>query len=417
MGDRAHGRQHGASALRVVFLNQFFAPDEAATAQMLDDLVEAARAEGIECHVVCSDRSYAHPERRYPRREGRPGLAVRRVPATAFGRSGAVGRVLDYATYAAGAAVELLRGPAPDVVVGLSTPPLLGALAHVGARLRGARSVYWVMDVYPDVAFALGALQPESWAGRILRALSRRTLAGADCVVALGETMAERLAALGARRVETVHNWADSDAIRPKPPSESRLRERLGWQARFVVLYSGNLGLAHEFETLLGAADLLRDRADVLFAFLGHGPRFAEVEHAARARALPNVAFHPALPRDELGDSLAAGDLHVVTLRPAMAGLLVPSKIYGILAAARPTLYVGPPEGEVWSILRNGGCGTACPNGDAVATAAAILAYRDAPERRVREGRAARELLERSFTRTRQTARLVGLIQGAAGGR
>jgi glycosyltransferase involved in cell wall biosynthesis len=378
---------------------------------MLGDLVEAARADGIDCRVICSNRAYADPGRRYPRHEWAERLAVQRLATTGFGRGSTLGRVADYVSYVAGAIPALLAGPRPDVVVGLSTPPLLGALAVLLARLRRARAAYWVMDVHPDVSFALGVLSERGLTGRALVWLAGATLRRADTVVALGESMSERLRARGATDVSVVHNWADERSITPQPPEASRFREQLGARGRFLVLYSGNLGLAHEFDTLLGAAARLRGRPEVLFAFVGHGPRFDEVRQSARAQQLDNVVFHGSLPRAELHDSLAAADVHCVTLRDGLQGLLVPSKIYGILAAGRPTLYVGPASGEVHDILREGPCGTACANGDVDAVVAALRAYQDDPERRRREGASARALFESRFTRARQTAALVAILR------
>lgn len=299
--------------------------------------------------------------------------------------------------------VRLLSGPKPDVVVGLTTPPILGALAVLVGRLRGARSVYWAMDVHPDVAFALGILSRAGLAGRALSALSGWTVRSADLVVVLGETMAGLLERRGARRIAVVHNWADESTIRPLPVDESAYRAARGWGSRFVVLYSGNMGLAHDFDTVLAAAERLETRTDITFAFVGDGPRRKEVERAATARDLKNVEFHSAVPRLALGDGLAAGDIHLVTLRPEVPGLLVPSKIYGILAAGRPTLYVGPPVGEVHDIVVSAGCGTAVSNDDVEALASSIAGYVDDLARRAREGLAARSFFEGRFTKAKQT--------------
>ena len=390
-----------------LFLNQYFPPDEAATAQILGDLASEAARAGMAVRVICGDRSYFDPSRRYPHRERWHGVAIERVRRSGFGRQAAVGRMVDYATYLIGTLIRALSGPKPDVIVALSTPPILGALGAAVARIRGARSVYWVMDVYPDIAFELGALRAGSVAGRIFAAISRWTLRSSGLVIALGDTMATRLRDAGAKNVIAVHNWADGEAIRPLPSAQSQYRRARGWRERFVVLYSGNLGLAHEFETVLDAAARLADRP-VVFAFVGSGPRLDEARAIAAHRRLANVEFHPHVTREDLGDLLAAGDLHLVTLRPGIPGLLVPSKVYGILAAGRPTLYVGPDEGEVRAIVRRG-CGAAVPNGDVDRLVETIEVYRTDETRRRREGLAARRLVDAEFTNARQT----GLILAA----
>ena len=196
-----------------------------------------------------------------------------------------------------------------------------------------------------------------------------------------------------------IHHWADGRAIRPCPEQDNELRAARGWSDRFVILYSGNLGLAHEFDTLLGAAELLRDEPRFLFAFVGAGPRLAEVRQQATRRGLPNVEFHPQVRPGDLGRSLTSGDVHLVTLREGLAGLLVSSKIYGILAAGRPTLYVGPQAGEIPQILREGSCGTCHSVGDSAGLAATIRRYDAEETYRMDQGRRARLLFERRFTK------------------
>jgi len=404
--------------MRILLLNQYYAPAEAATAQLLADLGACLARAGHAVTAVCSRRSYPDPTLVHPAREVIDGVAVRRLPGTGFGRTTAAGRVADYASFMAAAAVRLLLGPRFDVVVVLTTPPLLATLALAGARVRRGRVVYWVMDVYPDVAFALGVLRRESPAGRALEGLARRTLRAADAVVALGETMAERLAGLGARRVEVIHNWSDGQAVHPAPAAGHPLRSAWGWDGRFVVLYSGNLGLAHEFDTVLAAAERLGDRPEIRLAFVGGGPREAEVRREIGRRGLTNVELRTHQAREDLGQSLTAGDVHLVTLRAGLEGLLVPSKIYGILAAGRPTLYVGPAAGEIDAIVREGRCGTRVGAGDAAGLAAAIRAYADDALRVAEEGRRARALFDARFDREHALAahrRVIESLSGAAG--
>jgi glycosyltransferase involved in cell wall biosynthesis len=282
------------------------------------------------------------------------------------------------------------------------------------ARARSARLVFWVMDVYPDLAFELGVLRRNSLAGAVLGYLSRRVLIGADRVVALGEYMAAHLEKAGAPRVETVHNWADGEAIQPRSTEDHPLRESWGWTDRLVVLYSGNLGLAHDFETVLDGAEILQERTDILLAFVGTGPQVARIQSEVRRRGLGNVEFRPWMPLDQLGSSLTAADVHLVTLRDLLVGLLVPSKIYGILAAGRPTLYVGPAESEVAEILNEAECGVSVTPGQARAFADAVVAYADDPSRRVEHGRRARARFERAYDKTGAVRRLTDVIETAA---
>jgi glycosyltransferase involved in cell wall biosynthesis len=397
--------------VRVTLLNQYYAPDEAATAQILADLGARLVSAGHEVAAICSDRSYASPDRRYPRRETLDGVSVRRARATGFGRQRKLGRIADYATFMTGAFFQAMRGPRPDVIVALSTPPLLALLGTIAARLRRAKVVFWVMDVYPDLAFELGVLAPRSVPGRVLKRLSAMALKAADRVIALDDAMAKRLTSQAPVRVDVVRNWAEDAPPSGRGADGHALRARWGWQGRFVVLYSGNMGLAHEFDTVLAAAHALAGHADILFAFVGGGPRRAEVEAEVRRRRLPNVEFRPYVPRKSLGESLAAGDVHLVTLRPGLAGMLVPSKIYGILAAGRPVLYVGPDEGDIAEIVEEHRCGLRIRPGDADGLVAAVLSYGSDETRRHTDGERGRALYEERFTKEKGTRAMLAVIE------
>jgi glycosyltransferase involved in cell wall biosynthesis len=428
----------------ILLLNQYYAPDEAATAQMLADLGEGLAARGARVVAITSDRSYADPSRRYPARETIRGVEVRRVRTTGFGRATKPGRIADYFTFLAGAKLQLLFGPAPDAVVSLSTPPLVALLGSFIGRIRGARTLFWSMDVYPDVAYELGAIRKGSLTGRLVASLARLTHRLPDVVVALGDTMKAKLEEGGANDVAVIHNWADGDAIRPMPVETNELRRAWGWSDRFVILYSGNMGLGHEFETaLLGTARVALNAEGGLrnaesggptprLAFIGAGPRRHEIEQRAvdlgllEAQAshsefrIPNsefapatvpplriphsefrIHFRPPLPRDQIAMSLTAADVHLVTMRDGMQGLIVPSKIYGILAAGRPTIYVGPAEGEIYEIVAGGACGVHVAIGDAAGFANAVERYASDPALVRAHGENARRLFDERFTRER----------------
>lgn len=383
--------------MRVVFVNQFYAPAKGATAQLLTDVAESLARTGIDVSVICGDRSYPDPVRIRAAGRFSNGVRVRRIPVWFSAAGGWFGRLVQGTSFAVGAALHLMSMPRPDLVITLTSPPMIPIVGFVAARLRSAKSYNWVMDHYPDVAFALGHLSPRSLTGRLLESMSGQVLRRSDRVIALGDTMARHLAELSGRAVEVVYEWADGRLIRPCPVEGHPLRSDWGWDGRFVVLYSGHLGLAHEFDTALGAAMLLRDRPEVHFAFIGTGPRAAEVECKARRLGLRNVEFRPLVERGDLGRSLTAADVHLVTMRNEVAGLLVPAKIYGALASGRPCIFVGPAECEVSSFLSEGCCGTRVAVGDAEGLAAAARRYLDEPSTLAEEGRRARALFERRF--------------------
>jgi len=299
------------------------------------------------------------------------------------------------------------------VVVCLSTPPLVAVLGLL-ARVRGARFVYKVEDLYPDVAVALGTFGRHSPAARFFGRLSRAVLARADAVVALDEAMGRALQARGARRVAVIPNWADGEALRPDPEAGAGLRAVYGLGDRFVVLYSGNLGLAHRFDAVIAAARAIAAlRPDVLFLFVGGGPRLAEVKRMAAG--LANVRFLPYQPREALGALYNAADVHLVTLRDEVAGLLVPSKYAAALAAARPVLLVGGTETAIAREIEDQGLGWVCPHdGEAV-----VAALKEALQMRglvEEQGARARAVFEGRYERGGATARWSRLLTDVAAG-
>ncbi|HEX7242616.1 MAG TPA: glycosyltransferase family 4 protein [Longimicrobiaceae bacterium] len=403
----------------VLFLNRFYWPDVAATGQMLTDLAEAVAAAGWEVTVVASRIGYAADGGDLPREETRNGVRILRVDTTRFGRDRLVGRMGDYLSYLAGASLRLLRLPRPDLVVAMSDPPFLLLPALAAGKVRGFRTVYWLQDLYPHLAARLGVLREAGLPYRALDALARRLHRASDLVVALGPRMAERVVASGGRPERTVwvHNWADEEAIRPVSAEDNPFLREHGLEGRFVVLYSGNAGRGHTFDAVLEAARRLRDDPGVAFVFIGGGKRLPEIRAAAERGGLANVRFLDYLPRERLHLSLSAASVSLVTEEPSVAGLLVPSKTYGILASGRPLLFVGSEESDVAAVVRETGCGFVVAPDDADGVVAAVRRLRDRPEEAAEMGRRAREAAERVYDRRGAARRWMRAVEPLLGAR
>lgn len=376
--------------MRILAINQFYAPDMSATSQLLTQLCEDLVAVGDEVTVLASRGSYLGGEP-LPPREYKRGVQVVRPWATTFGRGSIARRLSDYGSFWVGAVAQAARLARPDVILALTTPPMIAAGAAIVAKVRAIPLVTWVQDVYPEVAIALGVLEPQRPATRIFSALSTATHRRSRFSVALSQGMAARLEAQGQRRgrIRVVSNWSDGEALFPVPRERNHFRREYGLSDRFVVMYSGNLGLGHDVTTLLGAAARLERRAkEVEFVFVGDGGRLHEAKRLAAG--LTNTRFLPYQPLSRLGDSLSAADVHLASLRDGLQGLLVPSKLYGILAVGRPLMYVGPPDCEVARVVTTHDLGWTGPPGnvdglaDAIATAAASPAETAARGERAR---------------------------------
>jgi glycosyltransferase involved in cell wall biosynthesis len=401
----------------VLFANRYYAPDLSATSQMLTDLAEGLVRSDIEVSVVCSRQLYEDPQAALPAHEVIRGVRVWRVRTARFGRGNLSGRALDYATFYLAATAALLRlARECDVLVVKTDPPLLSLIGAFVARRRRVACINWLQDLFPEIAsrLALSPL-PRPLESR-LASWRDRSLAAAHTNVVLGTRMRDYLAGRGVppERINVGENWADEDTISRLPIVASALRRRLGLADKFVVAYSGNLGRAHDSDTLLKAAQALRDDPGTVFLLTGGGASMRALETAARQQGLAQMRFLPYQPRAQLTDSLAAGDVHIVTLLPQLEGLIVPSKLYGILAAGRPVIFIGDPAGELAQLIADSRIGFSVACGDGGELCRALRSLRNDPDGRERMGARARALFEERYTLTRALTRWRSLLAQAA---
>ncbi len=401
---------------KIVFVNRYFDPDLSATSQLLTDLARGLSARGFNVHVVCSRQIYDDPAARLVSRESLNGVQVHRIATTRFGRGHLPGRAMDYASFYASCAATLLqllrRG---DVLVAKTDPPLLSILAAPIAKMKGGALINWQQDVYPEVASCLGANPLPRFVDDMLKRLRDRSLRHAAMNVLLGSRMREHFLNRGLpdAKLRVLDNWADGSAITPKPASASILRRDLNLLDRFVVCYSGNLGRAHEFDTLLGAAQMLISESKFVFLIIGNGAKMEALKQAVADRNLENFRFLPYQPRDALEDSLAAADVHLVSLLPTLEGLIVPSKLYGILAAGRPLIFIGDSEGDIARVIRRAGVGARVAVGDWVGLTEALRRFEKGYEMRELMGIRARKIFCAEFSLERSIVRWSALIESA----
>jgi putative colanic acid biosynthesis glycosyltransferase WcaI len=330
---------------RVIFLNRFYWPDEPATAQLLADLAEQLAAQGLEVVVLASHPGTAG----VPPVETRRSVSIRRIRGTRWSRRfGLAGKAVDFATFFLGALGRLWRTTRRgDIIVPLTDPPLIGVGAWVVARARGAALIHWVQDIYPELAIELAGLRPLALL-RPLRDAAWRSAAG--CVT-LGTDMEATLVRAGVERATIIPNWAPA-GLRFTPPSAAvALRAEWGLTGKFVIAYSGNLGRVHDLDPVVAVAELLRDVPRIAFVFIGGGAQRASLEAEVARRGLDHVQFRPPQPRARLAESLAVGDVHLVTLRPGCERYVFPSKLYGIAAIGRPVVFIGPRDSELAQLV------------------------------------------------------------------
>ncbi|MHC4989536.1 MAG: glycosyltransferase family 4 protein [Planctomycetota bacterium] len=389
--------------MRVLLLNQVFYPDVAATAQHAHDLARHLVDHGHEVHVITSRSLYGQRGAALPAHEIVDGIEVHRVGRSLFGKAGILARVTDFALFFVAAAVKSMAIPRVDVVICLTTPPFI-ALVGVALRwLRQSALVYWVMDLYPDLPVACGVMSPRSPITWLCERVNRFCLRCSDRVVVLGRCMQKRVADKGVDRGQVVHIgvWADPEEVTPIEPHESAYREKWSLGDKIVVMYSGNFGLGHDVETMCGAAERLYHDSDFRFVFAGGGKKRAIVDEHVRSRGLDNVVLAPYQPREELGEALACADIHLVSLLNGVEGIMVPCKLQGIMAAARPTIFIGHQSSEIARVLGENRCGLCVRQGEVDGLVNAIRNLAQGPRRRRDMGERARAALVESHSRER----------------
>jgi len=358
----------------ILFINRVYPPDSGATGRMLQQAAETFVPAGWEVTILATAGGKADAGTTIQN-----GVTVIRA-GTLFSKSSLLARALGYAMMIPSLLANALMLPRADVVVTKTDPPMLLVLGPLLRVLKGSILIHWAQDLYPEVAEEAGVFGRGGIVAGLIRSISTLSLKAHHRVLSVGRCMTDRLVRRGISpsRIVLIPNLGMEDDIRPLPRSGNPFRASHGIpEEAFVIEYSGNLGRAHEFETVLDAARLLQERGeDVLLLVVGEGASLHGVERGVATRGLRNVRFLPSQPGSVLSESLGAGDLHLVTMREGMSGLVVPSKFYGILAAKRPCLFVGPPDSEVARVIVEVECGGVFSNGDAEGLAQAISSYR-----------------------------------------
>jgi colanic acid biosynthesis glycosyl transferase WcaI len=399
---------------RLVFLNRFFHPDHSATSQILSDLSFHLAASGADVHVITSRQLYDSPRALLPKKDTVSGVHIHRVATTGFGRSGLWGRAIDYASYY-GSMWRCARSlvGAGDVLIAKTDPPLTSIIAMRVAIHRNARLVNWLQDIYPEAAAELGVPFMRGAAGQRLCHVRDLSLQRAEANVVVGHQMAERvrLRGVSSDRVHVIPNWCDDEQICPIGQDENPLRREWGLEHNFVVGYSGNLGRAHEFHPVISAADRLRSDPRIAFLFIGGGHQFDRLAQEVKERNLHQMFRFIAYQRQELLKySLNVPDVHLISLKPELEGLIVPSKFYGIAAVGKPVISITARDGEIARLVRQHECGLVIEPGNGQALAEALILLSKNPPRVAQMGKRSRAMLDDNFARRHAFARWQQLL-------
>jgi glycosyltransferase involved in cell wall biosynthesis len=403
---------------RVVVLGQYFYPEDAGTAQVLTDLSQALRADGLDVSVLTAQPTYTR-SRWLASKEVYQEIPIVRLPVPNLGRKFMVGRITTALLYTGLACLRLLSLNPPGLLLIVTNPPFLPWIGWLLKKLRGKRYICLVQDLYPDILVRLGYLKADGSLARLWNQVNAWVFRDADAVVVLGDRMADRLqrkfAVNGDRmRIQVIHNWADPEIITPTRKEDNWFCRTHGLTDKLVILYSGNIGLFHDVETLLGAAERLRQDDSFAFVFIGGGGKGPTVERFVRDHGLTNVRILPYQPRERLSQSLTCGDIAAVTLARGMEGLCVPGKLYTALAAGQAVLAIVGEDCEVAEIVGQYRCGVRIDQGDVQGVLNALRRWRDDRAFLSQMQRNARLGFEERFTRAQATKQYANLLRMVA---
>ncbi|MBY0307653.1 MAG: glycosyltransferase family 4 protein [Phycisphaerales bacterium] len=406
---------------QIVILNQYYAPDVASTGQLLHELATELARLGYPVKVVTTRPSYGPPETWKPvaMHEMRDGVEVRRLWTTRFSKDNMLGRAVNIATFFLPLTVRMLLGSrSGDVHLYTTNPPFLGSVGMIVSRLRKHRYVLLLHDAHPQLGVWTGKIKAGSPPDRVWRWLNRRTYKHATQSIVLCEA-AKKLVVneygVDPAKVHVIPNWADEKELKPLPKGEQPFALAQKLVDPFVLMYSGNLGLYYDFETMLDGAERLKGD-NFRLVLIGSGGKKAWIAEQIRARGLTNTVLLPYQPIERLRESLNSCDASAVTIARGIEGISYPSKLYSSLAVGKPILAISEEASELRDLTEQNGVGWWGRLGDGAGLAAVIRAMMSDPGECARRGRAARELFERRYTRPIAGAAYAGVLEMAADG-
>jgi hypothetical protein len=342
----AHVQQR-KNNLRIILVNRYYA-GTSATGQIIEELAEDLNRTGVAVSVITGSLSYENTTLLPGKNELLGGVHIYRLPATHFGRSSSLNRIMDFVFFYLFSLLWVTKTPASRYthIMTFTDPPLIALSGLVAQRLKHWKFIYNVQDLYPDTALALGAMS-EGLGYKLCSRLNAQLLHRADAIIAIGDKMAAHIRQQigGTPHVEIIANWADAEKIKPTNESHAELRQELNIDDAFTLIYAGNMGLAQEIDVLIEVVGAFAGSTEIQFVFMGGGVRKADLKKAARQT--PNVHFMEYQNKDNLCRYLALADVGIVTLAPAMEGLAIPTRTYTYLAAGLPLLTIADRDSEL----------------------------------------------------------------------
>lgn len=345
---------------KIIFVNRFFYPDQSATSQILSDLVFNIKEDVVpEIHIVTSRNTYQNDRKLLPD-ENIHGIYVHRVWTSRFGRQHLVGRSLDYLSFYVTTFFKLLQlTHKDDVVIAKTDPPVISYIAYIVCKAKKSYLINWLQDLFPEVASGLNMISIDSVLYKLLKKVKNKSLRAADMNIVIGHRMHDLLVEEGVLndKINVIDNWNINDDAKYINKEDNNLVTDWDLENKFIISYSGNFGRAHEYKIMQTLVDHYKQEKSLVFLFIGGGKYYNDIKEYSEKNMIDNVVFKPYQDKDMLNYSLSLADLNIVSLRPELEGLIVPSKFYGLASIGAPILFIGDDQGEIAIIIKQNQCG------------------------------------------------------------
>ena len=412
------------SSNHTIFFTQLYYPDMTTTAIIMTDLVEDLAGYGMNPEVVCAQPTYiknsdsqitqisqikiggSEDWGKCPRVECHNGVSIRRVWSFLFDKNKIVGRILNSASCFLSMLLRVFPTGKNDLLILNTNPALLPFLGFIAAKLKGQRYAVLVHDLWPELPAHTGMIRKGGILYRAIDFVTKLSFKYASSIIVLSEAMKRIIlhkVPESEDKIHVIHNWADAGRVYPVSKKDNQLLDELGLRYKKVVMYSGNLGRYQPLEVMIHAARELRDRDDIVFVFAGDGGKRQKVQEIAASQHLDNVMLIPFQPLNRLAESLSMADVALIGIYPENEGIIMPSKLYGLLAVGKPIICVSDPKSEVMEILKRAGAGLHSSINDPKELAQKIVAIWDDLGKAKEMGQNGRQYFLEHFERKKVT--------------
>ncbi|MBF0288330.1 MAG: glycosyltransferase family 4 protein [SAR324 cluster bacterium] len=386
---------------QIILVCQVFHPDTTSTSQLFVSLLRNMAKKGLSIHVLCGFPAGNLSDKTTPRYETLDGIIIKRCGFNIPLKQSLYHRALSYLSFLLHAGWEIIKAPRDSIFFGVTNPPFAAILLYLTSKVRKFSYHYMLLDLYPEGLVFLGNLEESSFITKIWYALNRLSYSNAAKLAVLGRDMIPLLQTkyhIPQKQLTYIPHWGATEIPVPISFKKSKLTTALSLQNKFVVQYSGNMGLWHDMETFVQAAVKLKNQPDIAFLFIGNGIRRSSAEDLALNLDAHNIIWKDFVPQEELLDSLSCSHVSLISLQANLAGVAVPCKLYGILASGRAIIAQVPADSEIAYVIEEEQCGVVVPPGDVDKLIEAIQQLAAAPDLVAKMGKNAFAAYQAKYT-------------------